>query len=332
MRSFAMLSNLKSSHILVTGGAGFMGSAFIRYVLEKEGFSGHISNLDLLTYAGNLENLQQIEKDRRYSFFHGDIRDEALLKSIDEKRAVDVIVHFAAETHVDRSISSPKAFLETNILGTYSLLEFVKDRPNIHFHHISTDEVYGALGHEGVFTETSPYMPNSPYSASKASSDHFVRAYAVTYGLSTTISHSSNNYGPFQYPEKFIPLMIKNAFLKKPLPVYGNGENLREWLFVEDHARAVWTILNSGEKGEVYNIGGVEMSNIHLLRSIIKHLEEISGERGLESLITFVSDRPGHDFRYAIDNSKIEALGFEPKWSLEEGLIETIKTFRGALV
>ncbi len=321
-----MLLNLNQNHLLVTGGAGFMGSAFIRYALKHAGFTGHISNLDLLTYAGNLANLKEVEGDPRYRFYKGDIRDRALLETIHDERPIDGIVHFAAETHVDRSITDPMPFLETNILGTCNLLEFVRTHPEIHFHHISTDEVYGALGPEGIFTEKTPYRPNSPYSASKASSDHFVRAYGVTYGMSTTLSHASNNYGPGQYPEKFIPLMIQNALGKKPLPVYGKGENVREWLFVEDHARAVWTILEEGKKGEVYNIGGGnEMKNIDLLRLILKVAEEMTEEKNLEELITFVIDRPGHDFRYAMDGTKMTTLGFTPQWSLEAGLRATIK-------
>ena len=298
-----------------------MGSSFIRYVLSKKDFSGQISNLDLLTYAGNLENLEEIEQDSRYCFYHGDIRDRAFLETLDP---IDVIVHFAAETHVDRSITGPKVFLETNIWGTYQLLEFVKKHPTIHFHQISTDEVYGALGKEGVFTESSPYRPNSPYSASKASADHLVRSYAETYGISTTLSHASNNYGPGQYPEKFIPLMIQRAKEGKPLPVYGNGKNRREWLFVEDHSQAIWQILEGGKKGEVYNVGGKdERSNIDLLHLILDLMED----KELEKLITYVEDRPGHDFRYAMEGSKMKALGWEPEWSMEKGLRATIKWY-----
>ncbi len=325
--------NLNSAHILVTGGAGFMGSAFIRYVLKEEGFVGHISNLDLLTYAGNLENLDSVQKDERYSFFHGDIRDQKLLESIQEKRAITVIVHFAAETHVDRSITGPDAFVQTNIVGTYELLEFVRKHPEIHFHHISTDEVYGTLGKKGVFTEESPYRPNSPYSASKASSDHLVRSYGETYKLSTTTSHASNNYGPGQYPEKFIPLMIQNILNKKELPVYGAGENIREWLFVEDHARAIWTILQGGKKGEVYNIGGGnEMKNIDLLQHLFEVMEEVIGEKVDEELITYVADRPGHDFRYAMDGAKVEQLGYRPIWPLKAGLRETVRSMKKVFI
>lgn len=306
-----------------------MGSSFIRYVLKQEGFAGYISNLDLLTYAGNLENLESVQEDERYSFSHGDIRDQALLEKIQEERPITVIVHFAAETHVDRSITGPDAFIQTNIVGTYELLEFARKHLEIHFHHISTDEVYGALGKEGVFTEESSYCPNSPYSASKASSDHLVRSYGVTYKLSTTTSHASNNYGPGQYPEKFIPLMIQNIIDKKVLPVYGAGENIREWFFVEDHARAIWTILQDGKKGEVYNIGGgSEMKNIDLLYLLFEVIEEVTGDKGSEELITFMADRPGHDFRYAMDGAKIQQLGYRPIWPLKAGLRETIRSMK----
>ncbi len=324
---------LNNAHILVTGGAGFMGSAFIRYVLKQEDFAGHLSNLDLLTYAGNLSNVAAVSSDERYTFYQGDIRDRDLLGKIHKERPIDLIVHFAAETHVDRSITDPAVFLETNVMGTHVLLEFVKAHSKIHFHHISTDEVYGALGKEGRFTEESSYKPNSPYSASKASADHFVRAYGATYGLSTTLSHASNNYGPCQYPEKFIPLMIQNALEGKPLPVYGSGENVREWLYVEDHARAIWAILSQGKKGEVYNIGGGnEMKNLDLLQLILNVVEEMTGETGLDRLITYVPDRLGHDFRYAMDGAKVEQLGYRPIWPLRAGLRETIKTFPGVLV
>ena len=295
-----------------------MGSSFIRYVLSRADFTGQVTNLDLLTYAGNLDNLGCIQKNPRYQFIQGDIRDRDLLEKIDP---VDIIVHFAAETHVDRSITGPQVFLETNVLGTYQLLEYVKEHPKTHFHHVSTDEVYGALGPEGKFTEESPYKPNSPYSASKASADHLVRSYAKTYGISTTISHASNNYGPCQYAEKFIPLMIHHIQEKKPLPVYGKGENVREWLFVEDHSTAIWTLLEHGKKGEVYNVAGdTEMRNIDLLHLIIN----LFGDSKLKDLITYVDDRPGHDFRYAMDGSKLRALGWRPQRTMEKGLKETI--------
>ncbi|MCB1084789.1 MAG: dTDP-glucose 4,6-dehydratase [Chlamydiia bacterium] len=319
-------------HLLVTGGAGFMGSAFIRYVLGRGNFTGHITNLDLLTYAGNLENVESVSRDERYSFCHGDIGDRILLENIHQARPIGAIIHFAAETHVDRSIEAPTPFVTTNILGTYNLLEFVRAYPKIHFHHISTDEVYGTLGKTGRFDEDSPYRPNSPYSASKASSDHFVRAYHKTYGLKTTLSHASNNYGPGQYPEKLIPLMITRALKKKALPVYGAGENVREWLYVEDHAQAVWTILNEGKSGEVYNVGGEsEMSNLSLLHLLLEVIEEEKGEKGLKELISFVPDRPGHDFRYALEGTKMEALGYKPRWGLREGLKATVNAQLKAL-
>ncbi|MCP5506626.1 MAG: dTDP-glucose 4,6-dehydratase [Chlamydiales bacterium] len=325
--------DLNNAHILVTGGAGFMGSAFIRFVLKQENFQGHVTNLDLLTYAGNLENLESVKDCVNYSFCQGDIQDEALLEQIQKERPIDAIVHFAAETHVDRSITGPDAFMQTNIMGTYHLLEFVRRHPEIHFHHISTDEVYGALGKEGVFTEASPYKPNSPYSASKAASDHLVRSYGVTYKISTTISHASNNYGPGQYPEKFIPLMIQNILNKKELPVYGAGENIREWLFVEDHARAIWTILFNGKKGGVYNIGGgSELKNIDLLHLLIEVVEEATGDKVDRDLITYVTDRPGHDYRYAMDGAKVEQLGYRPIWPLKAGLRETVRSIRRVCV
>jgi dTDP-glucose 4,6-dehydratase len=321
--------DLNNAHLLVTGGAGFMGSAFIRFVLKQKEFQGHVTNLDLLTYAGNLENLEKVQDDERYTFYQGNISDRALLEKIQKERPIEVIVHFAAETHVDRSITGPNVFMETNIMGTYHLLEFVRSHPEIHFHHISTDEVYGALGKEGVFTEESPYKPNSPYSASKGASDHLVRSYGVTYKISTTLSHASNNYGPGQYPEKFIPLMIQNILQKKALPMYGAGENIREWLFVEDHARAIWTILERGEKGEVYNIGGEsEMKNIDLLHLLIEVMEEMIEEKVDRNLITYVTDRPGHDYRYAMDGTKIQSLGYRPIWPLKAGLHETIRSMQ----
>lgn len=319
--------DLNNAHLLVTGGAGFMGSAFIRFVLKQEGFQGHVTNLDLLTYAGNLENLGAIEGDERYTFCQGDIGDEKLLEMIQDKRPIHAVVHFAAETHVDRSITGPDPFIQTNIVGTYHLLEFIRRHPEIHIHHISTDEVYGSLGKKGVFTEESPYQPNSPYSASKAASDHLVRSYGMTYKISTTISHASNNYGPGQYPEKFIPFMIQNILDEKELPVYGAGENIREWLFVEDHARAIWTILSHGKKGEVYNIGGgSEMKNIDLLHLLIEVMEETTGKKVDRSLITFVTDRPGHDYRYAMDGAKVQQLGYRPIWPLKSGLRETVQS------
>ena len=318
--------DLNKAHLLVTGGAGFMGSAFIQFALNQEGFTGHLSNLDRLTYAGTLKNLESIAGDERYTFYLGDIRNPALLETIQNKRPLNGIVHFAAETHVDRSIVDPKAFIQTNIFGTYHLLEFLRKYPDIHFHHISTDEVYGSLGKSGVFTEESPYRPSSPYSASKASSDHLVRSYSMTYNLSTTLSHASNNYGPGQFPEKFIPCMIQRILQNKDLPIYGNGENSREWLFVEDHARAIWTILQRGKAGEVYNIGGGEaMKNIDLIPLLFEAVEKVTGKKIPEKRVTFVPDRPGHDFRYALDGSKMKTLGYRPLWSLKSGLQRTVQ-------
>jgi len=318
----------KGKHILVTGGAGFMGSAFIRFVLQETEFKGMLSNLDLLTYAANLRNLSSIESDSRYQFFHGDISDRGLIEKIYQDHPFDTIVHFAAETHVDRSIDHPQVFVETNVLGTSHLLTFVREHPQIHFHHISTDEVYGALGEQGMFTEDSSYLPNSPYAASKAASDHFVRAYAKTYGISATISHASNNYGPCQFPEKLIPLMISHAMHGKPLPVYGKGENIRDWLFVEDHAEAIWAILQRGKAGEIYNVGGsCEKRNIDLLFLILEVLAKKLDKdpTDFHRLITFVDDRLGHDFRYALDGHKMEtSIGWKPRYDLELGLEKTV--------
>ena len=317
--------------LLVTGGAGFIGSAFIRTVLRLSEFTGRIVNVDKLTYAANLGNLKGVHGHPRYRFIQADINRMDLMETICLESEVDAIVHFAAETHVDRSIAAATPFVEANIKGTMSMLEVVRKNPHIHFHHISTDEVYGSLGESGWFTERSSYRPNSPYSATKAASDHLVRAYAHTYNLSTTISHCSNNYGPGQHPEKFIPLMILNCIAQKPLPIYGRGVNIRDWLYVEDHAEAIWTILKKGKKGETYNIGGnVELSNLQLVESITAllaarfHVDPEFYRR----LIRFVSDRPGHDFRYAIDASKIQkTLGWTPRWALKKGLQKTIQWY-----
>jgi dTDP-glucose 4,6-dehydratase len=352
----------KIQNILVTGGMGFIGSAFIRYLLQKaetmqdnsrqeklqkplvlskgfserderqkKEFSGKVFNLDLLTYAADKSNLTSIEKDPRYRFIQGDIQDQELLEEIIEKEKIDAIVHFAAETHVDRSIVDPKVFLETNIFGTFSLLEITRKNPQIHFHHISTDEVYGSLGKEGFFTEESIYKPNSPYSASKAASDHFVRAYHKTYHLSTTVSHCTNNYGPCQYPEKIIPLMLLHCLEGKQLPIYGKGDNIRDWLYVEDHAEGIFQILQYGQSGEVYDLGGgEEKKNLDLVYLLIKILSEelhVSPEV-FTSLISFVKDRSGHDFRYAMEGKKMkEELGWEPSHTLEAGLRKTIKWY-----
>lgn len=316
-----------SKKLLVTGGAGFIGSAFIRKVLAKGSCYEKIVNVDLLTYAASLDAVASVENDPRYTFVQGDICNERLIETLCVEHAIDTIVHFAAESHVDRSISAPRAFFETNVRGTFALLEVVRRLPHIHFHHVSTDEVYGSLGIEGCFDETSPYAPNSPYAASKAASDHFVRAYAHTYGLSTTLSHSTNNYGPFQNREKFLPCMILNCLEKNPLPIYGEGINMRDWIHVDDHIDALELILQKGKPGNVYGIGsGNGVKNIDLLFLLIQEVSCLLKEdpESFRSLISFVADRPGHDFRYAIDASKIKKeLEWTPKYSLIEGLKNT---------
>jgi dTDP-glucose 4,6-dehydratase len=337
---------------LVTGGAGFIGCNFIRFLLGKA-LSGHstarlrIINLDALTYAGNRMSLADIEakygakdqedKNAGYYFEHGDICDRTFVESLFNKYEIDTVVHFAAESHVDRSIYGPEAFIRTNIMGTFILLDVArnawknsegKPRQDTLFHHVSTDEVYGSLGETGYFTETTAYDPRSPYSASKASSDHLVKAYNHTYGLPVTLSSCSNNYGPWQFPEKLIPLMILNMLEGKPLPVYGDGKNVRDWLYVEDHNIAVWAIMQNGTTGETYNIGGEnEWENIRLLDKLV---EIVAAKVKLDSAkirdtITYVKDRPGHDRRYAIDCSKIKReLGWKQSVSFEEGLDRTV--------
>lgn len=316
-------------HILVTGGAGFIGSTFIRVLLKKKEFHGKIVILDKLTYAGNLETLKTSLEDPRVLFVRGDILDQPLVESLLKEHNIDTLVHFAAESHVDRSIAGPKTFIETNVMGTFHLLESVRNMPTVHFHHVSTDEVYGDLGDGGFFTEETPYNPSSPYSASKAASDHLVRAYHRTYGLSTVISNCSNNYGPYQFPEKLIPLMVLNCFRKKPLPIYGKGENVRDWLYVEDHAECLILLLKKGKSGETYTIGGEqEYSNLDLVHKIIEKVSEVTREREdvLRSLITYVKDRPGHDYRYAIDCTKVKKeIGWAPSSSFDEKLKETVK-------
>jgi dTDP-glucose 4,6-dehydratase len=328
MESISSISRRKRSRLLVTGGAGFIGSAFARFVFNKV---ESCIVLDLLTYAGNRENLSCLEGDPRFTFVHGDISDEPLVEELVQKFQIDAIVHFAAETHVDRSILGPKAFVEANILGTFHLLEVVRRHPHIHFHHVSTDEVYGCLGDEGKFSEESRYAPSSPYSASKAASDHLVRAYAKTYTIFTTLSHCSNNFGPYQFPEKLIPLTILNCLKKEPLPLYGEGKNVRDWLFVDDHAECVWGILERGKPGESYNIGGEqEVRNIDLVKKIIQAVADLTGtpKNTFEALITFVKDRPGHDWRYAIDCSKVKRdIGWHPSPSLDEKLVQTVQWF-----
>jgi dTDP-glucose 4,6-dehydratase len=316
--------------ILITGGAGFIGSHVVRRFVNQYP-EYQIVNLDLLTYAGNLENLRDIENAANYSFVKGDITDQQFIDELFEKHHFDGVIHLAAESHVDRSILDPLSFLKTNILGTAILLEaFKKHRHSEHslFYHISTDEVYGELEDEGKFTETTPYAPNSPYSASKASSDHFVRAYHRTFGIPIIISNCSNNYGSHQFPEKLIPLFVNNIQNNQPLPVYGKGENVRDWLWVEDHARAIDLIFHKGKVGETYNIGGNnEWKNIDLIHLMCKIMDEKLGRSAGTSsqLITYVKDRAGHDFRYAIDSSKLMTeLGWEPSVNFEQGLEKTI--------
>ncbi len=317
--------------LLVTGGAGFIGSAFIRRLFADASFKGKVVNLDLLTYAGNPENLRGAVDASRYQLVRGDIGDQQLVDALCEEHRVDAIVNFAAESHVDRSILGPGVFVQTNVVGTYALLEVVRKRPQIHFHHVSTDEVYGSLGATGLFTEETPYDPSSPYSASKAASDHLVRAYQRTYGISTTVSNCSNNYGPYHFPEKLIPLMILNLFEGKELPVYGDGLNVRDWLFVDDHAEALWVILTRGRSGQTYNVGGNnEWTNIAIVKRLIELVAELRGIQvaELSRLIRFVKDRPGHDRRYAIDSSKLQReLGWAPKHDLDGGLRETVRWY-----
>lgn len=317
--------------LLVTGGCGFVGSAFIRGLFAGLGFDGRVVNLDALTYAGNPESLAGAVDPERYVFVHADIRDTDTVRDVMERYAVDGIVNFAAESHVDRSIVAPGAFIDTNIVGTFKLLELVRENPTVHFHHVSTDEVYGSLGPTGAFREESAYAPSSPYAASKAASDHLVRAYARTYGLSVTISNGSNNYGPYQFPEKLIPLMILNLFANDPLPVYGDGSNVRDWLYVDDHAEAIWAIARAAPPGESYNVGGnAERTNLEVVRALIEAVAHETGRpiSALESLIRFVSDRPGHDKRYAIDASKLRReLGFSPSRGFEVGLGQTVSWY-----
>ncbi len=320
-------------NILVTGGCGFIGSNFIRYLLKESDFSGRVINVDCLTYAGNPENLSGMEEDfkGRYIFDRVDICDRERMKAVFEQYGIDAVCHFAAESHVDRSIVRPDAFIQSNIVGTFTLLELARanqDRLEL-FHHVSTDEVFGSLGSDGYFTEETSYSPNSPYSASKASSDHLVRAYFKTYGLPVTISNCSNNYGPYQFPEKLLPLMILNALEGKSLPVYGDGLNIRDWLYVRDHCTAIWTIMKRGVRGETYNVGGnSEMENIRIVEMICDILDDLpvlKFDAPRRDLITFVKDRPGHDRRYAIDFTKLrEKLGWTPEESFETGMRKTV--------
>ncbi len=323
--------------LLVTGGAGFIGSNFIQYTLaQRPGW--HIVNLDALTYAGNLANFDNLPLShrQRHHFIKGDIKDKTLLTQIFSDYNFEAIINFAAESHVDRSILGPEAFVETNVLGTFRILETAKcfweknQKPNtFRFLHVSTDEVYGSLGKEGYFKETSPYDPSSPYSASKGASDHFVSAYFRTYGLPTIITNCSNNYGPYQFPEKLIPLMIINSIEQKPLPVYGDGKNVRDWLYVHDHCEALLTVIERGIPGETYNIGGnSEKENIEIISQLCDLLDERLNRKKENSsfqLIRFVPDRPGHDRRYAIDASKIKKeLGWQPQHSFEKALTKTV--------
>lgn len=327
---------IRIDNLMVTGGCGFIGSNFIHHLLETPDFGGRIINVDKLTYAGNPENLAGVEGRYagRYVFLKADICDTETIKAIFEEYHVDAVCHFAAESHVDRSIKKPDSFIYTNILGTFNLLETARaglSRFKL-FHHVSTDEVYGSLGPEGFFTEETPYRPNSPYSASKAASDHLVRSYHETFGLPTTISNCSNNYGPYQFPEKLIPLIVMNAMESKPLPVYGDGKNVRDWLYVTDHCEAIWTIMQRGGRGETYNVGGdSEMQNIAIVEMICDMLDGIIRPpqgRPRRDLITFVTDRPGHDRRYAIDFSKLrDSLGWRPRESFQTGLRKTIQWY-----
>jgi dTDP-glucose 4,6-dehydratase len=326
--------------ILVTGGAGFIGSCFVRQCVAEQ--TARIVNLDKLTYAGNLDSLRSVENDSRYVFVRGDIADQAIVDRVIAEYEPAAVVHFAAESHVDRSIEDPAEFVRTNVLGTFRLLDATRRhvtrlsadrRAAFRFLHVSTDEVYGSLGATGRFIETSPYDPNSPYSASKAAADHFVRVYFRTFGLPVLVTNSSNNYGPYQFPEKLIPLMILNAFEGKPLPVYGDGKNVRDWLFVEDHCRALWRVLTAGRPGETYNIGGnCERQNIDVVQTICQVVDEL--HPGLphapcSSLITFVDDRPAHDRRYAIDSSKIRReLNWQPEHDFTSGIRRTVEWYR----
>ncbi|MFY8349600.1 dTDP-glucose 4,6-dehydratase [Pseudoalteromonas sp. SSM20] len=330
-----------SKTIFVTGGAGFIGSALVRYLINET--ENTVINFDKLTYAGNLESLKSIENNPRYHFVQGDICDRELVVSTFAKYQPDFIMHLAAESHVDRSIDGPGEFIQTNVVGTYELLEASRSyyaslsddkKAAFRFHHISTDEVYGDLGETGLFTEETAYEPSSPYSASKAASDHLVRAWHRTYGLPVVLTNCSNNYGPFHFPEKLIPLVILNALEGKQLPIYGDGKQVRDWLFVEDHARALYRVVTQGTLGETYNVGGFnEKQNIEVVTTICNHLNELivnkpNGLSDFKELITFVKDRPGHDVRYAIDASKInKELGWHPEETFDSGILKTVKWY-----
>lgn len=324
--------------ILVSGGAGFIGSAVCRRLVGDLG--QNVVNVDALTYAGNLDSLAEIDGARGYRFVHADIRDAQAMADVFERERPDAVIHLAAESHVDRSIDGPAAFVDTNVLGTSTLLEAARNywqrlpaerRTAFRFLHVSTDEVYGSLGPDDpAFTETTPYRPTSPYAASKAGSDHLVTAWHRTYGLPAIITNCSNNYGPYQFPEKLIPLMIISGLEGRPLPVYGSGHNIRDWVYVDDHARALWTVLNHGTPGAMYNVGGdAERSNIAVVRAICDALDALAPKASsYRDLITFVPDRPGHDARYAMDTRKISAsLGWQPRTSFEHGLRETVRWY-----
>lgn len=332
------LMSFGSASILVTGGAGFIGANFI---LKAVSSGLQVVNLDKLTYAGNLDTLASLEGNERYGFIRGDIGDRALVAKLLGSHRPGAIVNFAAESHVDRSIDGPAAFIETNVVGTLGLLECARDywrelegdaRDHFRFLHVSTDEVYGSLGAEGLFTETTPYAPNSPYSASKAASDHLVRAFHHTYGLPSLTTNCSNNYGPYQFPEKLIPLTIQKAFAGESIPVYGDGRNIRDWLFVDDHCSAILRVLEAGRAGETYNVGGnAEQENLTVVKTICALLDQhqpLAGGDSRESLISFVRDRPGHDRRYAIDASKLKReLGWSPSHTFESGIAQTVRWY-----
>jgi len=329
-------------NLLVTGGAGFIGSNLIQHVIDRPEIT-RLVNLDALTYAGHLANLRAVERHPKYAFEKVDLRDKDGVVRVVRQHAITHVLHLAAESHVDRSISGPGDFITTNILGTFNLLEAVRDAwlnpqsplrrgpDQCRFHHVSTDEVYGSLGATGLFTETTPYAPNSPYSASKASSDLLVRAYHHTYGLPVVTTNCSNNYGPFQFPEKLIPVVIQKVLARQSIPVYGDGLNVRDWLYVRDHAEALWQVCQRGRTGETYNVGGHnECANLHIVQLICDLIDELApgAEGNSRSLITFVKDRPGHDRRYAIDASKIEReLGWRPAYTFETGIRETVQWY-----
>jgi dTDP-glucose 4,6-dehydratase len=329
-------------NLLITGGAGFIGSNVIRHVIDRPDIQ-RLVNLDCLTYAGHLVNLSGVDRNPKYAFEKVDLRDKAAVLGVVQRHAITHVMHLAAESHVDRSITGPGDFISTNVVGTFNLLEacraaWLDGKPGaadpasrVRFHHVSTDEVYGSLGATGFFTETTPYAPNSPYSSSKASSDFLVRAYHHTYGLPAAITNCSNNYGPYQFPEKLIPVVIQSLLARKPVPVYGDGMNVRDWLYVRDHAEALWTVLARGKPGETYNIGGHnEWANLRIVELICDLVDEMVPQAGGGSrkLITFVKDRPGHDRRYAIDASKLASeLGWRPKETFETGLRKTVEWY-----